>query len=171
MTSTAELQRFAELQEIALNAARTGDLDMLMPMLNAGLFVDLQDEKGNSLLMLASYHGHPEMVAHLLERGAYPDLRNDRFQTALGGVAFKGHLDIARMLLDAGADPAADQGGGKTPAMFAAMFGHREILSLLERPTANEKPQTLMWLRLGNVARFTSAIRKGLGGWQKLRGA
>jgi len=171
MTSTEELQRFAELQEIALNAARTGDVDMLMPMLDAGLFVDLQDEKGNSLLMLASYHGHPELVAQLLERGASPDLRNDRHQTALGGVAFKGHLDIARMLLDAGADPAADQGGGKTPAMFAAMFGHREILSLLERPMANKKPQTLLCLRLENVARFTSTIRNSIEAWRKLRGA
>lgn len=171
MTSTSELQRFAELQEIALNAARTGDVEMLKPMLDAGLFVDLQDEKGNSLLMLASYHGHSELVAQLLERGAYPDLRNDRYQTALGGVAFKGHLDIARMLIDAGADPAADQGGGKTPAMFAAMFGHRGMVSLLERPMASKKPQTLLCLRLENVAKLTSAIRSGLGGWQKLRGA
>lgn len=171
MTSEEELQRYAELQEIALDAARTGDLEMLAPMLEAGMPVNLQDARGNSLLMLAAYHGQPELVSLLLDRGADPDLRNQRHQTPLGGVAFKGHSDIARMLLDAGADPTADQGGGKTPAMFAAMFGHREILSLLEAASPNQKPQTLCCLRLGWIAGIAAAVRRMIGAGPKPRGA
>ena len=52
---TAEEEtRFAELQRMALDAARQGDAGVLLAMLDAGMPVNLSDEKGNSLLMLAS---------------------------------------------------------------------------------------------------------------------
>lgn len=35
--------------------------------------VDLTDASGNTLLMLAAYHGHPGTVTALLEAGADPD--------------------------------------------------------------------------------------------------
>jgi len=93
--------------------------------------VDARDAKGNTMLMLASYHGRTDAVRLLLKAGATVDLRNDKGQTPLGGVAFKGHAEVARLLLEAGADPAADQ-GGSTPADFAALAGRREIIALLE---------------------------------------
>ncbi len=132
MITEAEQRRYAELQQMALDAARQGDTEMLRPMLEAGMPVELKDGKGNTLLMLAAYHGNAEAVELLLEGGAESDARNDRGQTPLAGVAFKGHLGVARLLLAAGADPLADQGGGKTPAMFAAMFGHPEMVALLD---------------------------------------
>ena len=149
MTLTAEEeQRYAELQRIALDAARHGDLATLQPMLDAGLPANLRDEKGNTLLMLAAYHGQAETVRLLLDHHADPDARNDRDQTPLAGVAFKGHLSVARVLLQGGADPLADQGGGRTPVMFAAMFGHTELLKLLEAAAAakGSRKSSLTWL-------------------------
>ncbi len=148
MTPAEEEQRYAELQLMALDAARHGDVEMLRPMLDAGLPPGLRDEKGNTLLMLAAYHGNPASVALLLERGAAPDERNDRGQTPLAGVAFKGYRDIARLLLAAGADPMADQGGGRTPLMFAALFGQLEMLRLLEEWPGAKSPgnRSLRWL-------------------------
>ena len=116
---------------IAADLARNGDAGGLAGLLKDGLAVDARDEKGNTLLMLASYHGRAEVVKLLLDAGAAVDLRNDKGQTPLGGVAFKGHADIARLLLAAGADPKADQ-GGSTPADFATLAGRTEILALLE---------------------------------------
>jgi uncharacterized protein len=132
MITEVEQRRYAELQQMALDAARQGDTEMLRPMLEAGMPVELKDGNGNTLLMLAAYHGNAETVQLLLEHRAEPDARSDRNQTPLAGVAFKGHLDVARLLLAAGADPLADQGGGKTPVMFAAMFGHPQMVALLE---------------------------------------
>lgn len=156
MITEAERSRYAELQQMALDAARQGDTEMLHPMLEAGMPVELKDGKGNTLLMLAAYHGNAETVELLIEEGADAEAPNDRGQTPLAGVAFKGHLDVARLLLAAGADPLADQGGGKTPVMFAAMFGHPLMVTLLERsaaPSAKRKP----WL--GWLARFTAIPR------------
>jgi ankyrin repeat protein len=119
------------LPEEAAELARKGDTAGLAALLKDGLAVDAQDAKGNTLLMLASYHGKAETVAMLLKARATVDLRNAKGQTPLGGVAFKGYVDIATLLLDAGADPVADQ-GGSTPADFATLAGKAEILALLQ---------------------------------------
>jgi len=119
------------LPDAAAELARKGDTAGLAALLKDGLAADAQDAKGNTLLMLASYHGKAETVAMLLEAGATVVLRNDKGQTPLGGVAFKGYVDIATLLLDAGADPVADQ-GGSTPADFATLAGKTEILALLQ---------------------------------------
>ena len=119
------------LPDAAADLARNGDAVGLAAMIKDGLAVDAQDAKGNTLLMLASYHGKAETVAMLLKSGATVDLRNDKGQTPLGGVAFKGYVEIATLLLDAGADPVADQ-GGSTPADFATLAGKTEILALLQ---------------------------------------
>lgn len=140
------------LPEAAADLARNGDAIGLGAMLKDGLAVDLQDAKGNALLMLASYHGKTEVVKLLLKSGATVDLRNEKGQTPLGGVAFKGYAEIATLLLDAGADPLADQ-GGSTPVDYATMFGRQEILDLLrERRGAAAKPtrwfsKLIGWIR------------------------
>lgn len=110
--------------------ARQGDAATLAARLDDGLPVDQQDDKGNTFLMLAAYHGHTETVALLLQAGAAVDLRNTKGQTPLGGAAFKGHAAIVALLLDAGADPLVDQ-GGTTAADLAAVFGRHEVLTLL----------------------------------------
>ncbi|MGE9296866.1 MAG: ankyrin repeat domain-containing protein, partial [Puniceicoccales bacterium] len=94
LTITAEEEaRYAELQRQALDFARAGDTEMLASMIDAGLPVNLADEKGQSLIMLASYNGNLDTTRMLLDRGAEPDQRNERGQTPLGGVCFKGYLD------------------------------------------------------------------------------
>ena len=90
ITTTADDQRYAELQQRALDHARHGETEPLAAMLLHGLPVNLADAKGQSLLMLASYHGNVETTRMLLEQGADADRRNDRGQTPLGGAAFKG---------------------------------------------------------------------------------
>lgn len=128
----SEEQRYAELQAAALEAARAGNGPLLAAMLQAGMPANLSDPKGNSLLMLASYHGHAEMVRMLLAHKADPERRNRRGQTPLGGAAFKGDVAIVRLLLDAGADPSADNGMGLTPIRAAALFGRTGALDLLQ---------------------------------------
>jgi ankyrin repeat protein len=125
------------LPEEAAELARKGDTTGLHALVKGGLAVDAQDAKGNTLLMLAAYHGKAETVAMLLKARATVDLRNAKGQTPLGGVAFKGHVEIATLLLDAGADPLADQ-GGSTPIDFATTFGRQDIITLLRthRPAA-----------------------------------
>lgn len=135
------------LPDDAADLARKGDTEGLGALLKGGLQVDAGDAKGNTLLMLASYHGRAEVVKLLLKSGATVDLRNDKGQTPLGGVAFKGYVEIATLLLDAGADPLADQ-GGSTPADFATLAGKTEILALLQSRRDNAAKPTRWFSRL-----------------------
>jgi ankyrin repeat protein len=155
-TTPAEEQRYAELQMQALDCARTGDLETLRLMLQAGMPVNLVDHKSNSLLMLAAYHEEAAIVRLLLDQGAAVDQRNDRQQTPLGGVAFKGYAEIARLLIQAGADINADNGNGMTPLMFARMFGRSEVAQILAEAGAKTGQGWFkaVWLRIvGRLAR------------------
>jgi ankyrin repeat protein len=133
ITGPEEQARYREFQLLAFERARRGETDALAGMLRQGLSVNLCDRRGNSLLLLSSYHGHLETARMLLKAGADVDGRNAKSQTPLGGVAFKGHLKLAKLLLWHGADIHADNGGGLTPIMFASMFGRTAMVALLEQ--------------------------------------
>jgi len=111
--------------------ARGGETAALATLLGQGMPANLRNERGDSLLMLASYNGHPDTTRALLEHGADPELQNDAGQSPLMGAAFKGDLAIATLLLDHGAQPDGPGRDGKTPLMFAAMFNRVEIARLL----------------------------------------
>jgi len=135
--SKNEEERYVELQQLALNYARNGKTHELYKMLRAGMPVNLADEKGQTLLMLASYNGYLETSRMLTEMGADVDRKNDRGQTPLGGVAFKGYVTIAELLIESGADIHANNGGGMTPIHYASMFGRWDIVRLLEKHGAS----------------------------------
>jgi ankyrin repeat protein len=155
ITTEAEEQRYAELQQIALNHARHGETVSLAAMLDHGLPVNLADTKGQSLLMLAGYNGNLETTRLLLARGATVDQRNDRGQTPLGGAAFKGHVEIVALLLAHGADIDADNGGGMTPIMFAAMFGRTRVVEQLKAHGASLKHRNCLGISAGLMARLS----------------
>jgi len=117
-----------ELAHKLFQAAREGDTALLRGYLGAGAPATMTNAAGDSLLMLAAYHGHAETVQLILEHGAEADAANDRGQTPLAGAAFKGYTDVARVLLDAGADPDA---GTPSARAAAQMFARTEILDLL----------------------------------------
>ena len=123
-----------ELVEFAtrvFNLARAGDTAAVAGYVDAGVPVNLSNDSGDTLLMLAAYHGHPDTVRALLERGADPGRPNDRGQTPLAGAVFKHEPEIVRALLDAGADPAAGQ---PSAADTAAMFGNEDFLAWFTEP-------------------------------------
>ncbi|WP_216899519.1 ankyrin repeat domain-containing protein [Nocardia alni] len=119
-----------ELIELAgrvFDLARTGDASALGAYLDVGVPVNLTNDRGDSLLMLAAYHGHLDAVTVLLDHDADPNRANDKGQTPAAGAVFKGEDDILRALLDAGADPDA---GTPSARDSATMFGKTELLEL-----------------------------------------
>lgn len=111
--------------------ARAGAAEPLGTLLAQGLPPNLRNERGDSLLMLACYHGHHDAARVLLEHGADPQLMNDASQTPLHGAAFKGDLAVTSLLLEHGALPDHAGPSGKTALMFAVMFNRVEIARLL----------------------------------------
>lgn len=128
---TATEQDVLDFAHRMFDLARTGDAEALRPMLERGLPPNMTNHKGDTLVMLASYHGQIEATRLLLEKGADPNRFNDMAQTPLAGAAFKGNLPMAELLMAHGADVNLAPPGGKPPLMFAAMFNRCEILDLL----------------------------------------
>jgi ankyrin repeat protein len=107
--------------------ARRGETEALTAYVDAGVPANLTNGSGDSLLMLAAYHGHAPAVEALLARGADADRANDRGQTPLAGAVFKGEDAVIRALLAGGADPAA---GTPSAVDTARMFGKADLLEL-----------------------------------------
>jgi uncharacterized protein len=117
-----------ELAGRVFELARFGATEELAAYLDAGVPANLTNDKGDTLLILAAYHGHPETVAALLAAGADPGRVNDRGQTALAAAVFKQSEETVRRLLAAGADPDA---GGPTARETAAFFDLPAMTALL----------------------------------------
>lgn len=115
-----------ELAGRLFDLARTGEGEALAAYVDAGVPVNLGNDRGDTLVMLAAYHGHAAAVRILLARGADADRPNDRGQTPLAGAVFKGEDEVITALLDGGADPAA---GTPSAVDTARMFGKDELLA------------------------------------------
>jgi ankyrin repeat protein len=120
-----------ELATKIFDLARQGGTEDLVAYVDAGVPANLTNDRGDSLLMLAAYHGHAEAVRALLARGAEADRINDRGQTPLAGAVFKGEQQVIKALVEAGADPAA---GTPSAVDTARMFGRTELLELFGAP-------------------------------------
>ena len=118
-----------ELAGRVFDLARGGPTEELAGYLDAGVPADLTNDKGDTLLILAAYHGHAATVGALLDRGADHSRANDRGQTALAAAVFKQSTETVGRLLRAGADPDA---GGPSARATAAFFDLPAMLELLD---------------------------------------
>ena len=129
--SNAPEDGVVELATRLFAMAREGDAATLAAYVDAGVPVNLANDKGDTLVMLAAYHGHSAVVTALVERGADVNRLNDQGQAPLAGAVFKGEDDVVRVLVAAGANPRA---GHPTAVDTARMFGRDDLLQVLEGP-------------------------------------
>jgi uncharacterized protein len=120
-----------ELARRVFDLARSGETEELAAYLDAGVPANLTNDKGDTLLILAAYHGHPDTVATLLAHGADHSRTNDRGQSPLSAAVFKQSAESVVHLLAAGADP---DGGEPCARATAAFFELPAMSALLDRP-------------------------------------
>jgi ankyrin repeat protein len=117
--------RLVTIAHACFDFARAGDTERLRAYVEHGVPANLTDAAGNTLLMLAAYHGHAKTVSALVDLGADPDRTNDRGQSPLAGAIFKGEDDVVAALLAAQADPDV---GTPSARATAEMFDRGELL-------------------------------------------
>ena len=120
---------FLEFAHRLFDLARSGHTAELAAYVDAGVPVNLTNDKGDTLLILAAYHDHPDTVSALLARAGSAPRANDRGQTALSAATFRRSAESVRALLAAGADPAE---GGQSALTTARFFELPDMLELLE---------------------------------------
>jgi uncharacterized protein len=107
--------------------ARSGDYAQLAAYIEAGLPVNLANDKGDTLLMLATYHDHPDTIRVLISLGADAGRVNDRGQTALAAAVFRQSPESVQLLMAAGADPSDGE-----PSALQTAERYPEMRRLLE---------------------------------------
>lgn len=135
VTSSGISNKASELPPAALelatklfDMARQGRTAELSQYLGAGIPPNMTNHKGDTLLMLAAYHGWADTVQMLLEKGADPNSLNDRGQSPLAGAVFKGSDDVVKVLFEEG---KADIRHGQPNAVDSAiMFKKQDYLTL-----------------------------------------
>lgn len=118
-----------DLADRLFDAAREGSTEALCAYVDAGAPVNLANATGDSLLMLAAYHGHADTVRALGARGADPNQVNSRGQAPVAGAVFKGEDEVLEALLELGADTGA---GSPSAVETAQFFGKPELAARLE---------------------------------------
>jgi ankyrin repeat protein len=87
----------------------------------------------------AAYGGYNDEIQFLLDRGADVNAKPKFRTSALMVAAYQGHESTVRLLLSNAADVNANT-DGDTALSFARDKGHREIVELLRRAGAKDKP-------------------------------
>jgi ankyrin repeat protein len=131
--------------EQALQAARQGHNIQLKQALAAGMDSNVANDNGDTLVMLAAYHGNLESLELLLNNGANPNQVNHKGQHPLTGACYKGQLGIVNALLAHGADcegGSTEPSEAKSPLMYAAMHNHVQVVKALLDAGANPQRST-----------------------------
>ena len=121
-------EQVIELARHLFDLARAGGTAELDGYLALGIPANLRDEAGNSLLMLAAYHGHAATVRALAARGADVDRLNDDGRSPLAGAVFRGHRDVVEALVALGASATL---GAPSAIATARLFAADDLLALL----------------------------------------
>ncbi len=143
----------ANLLELAIQSTRSGDAEALARALDGGVPVASTTARGDSLLLLAAYHGHEIATIGKATGGVY---MGDG-QAPLAGVAYKGLTEVATMLLDAGAAIDAAGPDGRTPLMMAAAFDRTEMVRLLLARGARRDARDAAGLDAASIAHAMGA--------------
>ena len=98
--------------------ARNGGTDMLSPLLDAGVPVNMRTSEGDTRLLLV--------------KGADPDRADNHQRTPLMQAAMDNQADITDLLLGCGANPALTDAEGETALDLARTHHASEVVRILE---------------------------------------
>ncbi|NLW84173.1 MAG: hypothetical protein GXY41_07210 [Phycisphaerae bacterium] len=97
--------------------------DEVLRLIKSGADINLMDNYGNTVLMVASYFASEEVINDLLRYGADLDMRDNYGRTAILIAAQKSRFEIVHKFLDAGADIHVKDKRGQNLLSLAALNG------------------------------------------------
>ncbi|WP_461610719.1 ankyrin repeat domain-containing protein [Cytobacillus kochii] len=114
-----------------IKAAREGDKDHLLTLLNIGANINAQDDEGNTAVMAATQQNQMEIVQVLIAHGADINIRNKRLDNVLLYAGAEGLLEIVQLAIQAGADTTITNRYGGIAIIPACERGHIEVVKEL----------------------------------------
>jgi len=100
-------------------------------LIKARADLNIQDENGNTALILAIQRNYIDIVKLLIEEGANLNIVNSNNVTALIYAVIKNKIDIVELLIKAGADLNIQDNNRSTALKYTIMFNEINIAKLL----------------------------------------
>ncbi|WP_336776241.1 ankyrin repeat domain-containing protein [Paenibacillus sp. MMO-58] len=126
------------MDEQLLQASKDGHADKVRQLIQNGANLDVQDAKGRTPLMIATYNKDFAVAEVLTEAGADVNLRDGMLNSPFLYAGAEGYLDILRLTIDAGADTKITNRYGGIAIIPASEHGYVEVVrELLERTDTN----------------------------------
>eukprot|EP01035_Chromulina_nebulosa_P018540 gene18540-24260_t len=108
------LSPLEEAASKALSAAKSGDIATMENCLEENIDINLSDDNGNTLFILAAQQGLKKMCKYLLRHGANINSQNLSGNTALHYCFSYNHIELAEYLKSKGADDSILNADGLT---------------------------------------------------------
>lgn len=116
------------------NAARSGNVNVVVDMLCNGVPIDCCNKRGETALWLATANNRADVAGVLLEGGANVNWKNNYYgRTPLIIAAMGNSTDVMKVLLHHRADRSIMDVEGKTALDWARWGEHKEVMWLLEK--------------------------------------
>ena len=113
-------------------AAASNQVRIAEILLKSGANVNIQNEAGDTPLVLSVYMGNAGMLKLLLSYKADPEPKSKLASSSpLARAAMNGHVSCVQMLLEANINVNSKNSLGRTPLMHATLGGYKTIVSLL----------------------------------------
>ena len=158
--ANVQLKRMSGVLSVAVKA---NFVRILQILLHAGLYINQQDDQGETALHLAARFGHTECAEMLLRGTACSKADTEKTETTFGWTPLHvacvdGHLDIVKCLISAKAKLDALDNSGWTPREHAALRGHIDIAEAIASVTSI--PVSIDDLSLLNGDHETASVDK-----------
>ncbi|KAJ5325714.1 uncharacterized protein N7506_008816 [Penicillium brevicompactum] len=118
-------------KETFINHIKQGQNENVQHLLSKGADVNVQNELGQTALMVAASFGHEHITRTLLEYGAEIHACCQAGQTALNVAAIRGYERVVRMLVASGARVDEGKDIGKLALAQAAAYGQDRIVQFI----------------------------------------
>lgn len=105
-------------------ACVNGHIAIVDILVQAGVPLDVMDNKGCTPLTVAAQYGQTMLAAYLMGKGAQKQLVDKDGDNALHWAAFKGYSELMRLLIYSGFCPRQKDNYGQTPLHLACISGN-----------------------------------------------
>ncbi|XP_048241956.1 transient receptor potential cation channel subfamily A member 1 homolog isoform X2 [Haliotis rufescens] len=114
-------------------SAPVAPYESLLGLLHAHIWINSEDQKGNTPLHLAASSGQEDIVTCILRNySVVPNRKNNSERTALHLAAIKGNTRSAEVIVKGSGNAVfAEDQGGNTPLHLAAQGRHKDTVQLL----------------------------------------
>ncbi|KAE8037241.1 hypothetical protein FH972_009848 [Carpinus fangiana] len=117
-------------------AARYDDLDDVVSLATAGVFLDSKDSLGRTALHMAAANGHLDIVEYLVNRGVDLNAFNEEKNTPLHWACLNGHIEVVKKLILAGANVSVLNSYERTPMDEAVSRDKGDVIDAINAAVA-----------------------------------